>query len=585
MKSSSHKHPRNSSSSAVRSRRQKNKSKKHRRRDVSISCSDSDPRSDSSLSISSSNSKDGFRSRKTMRARDTAKRTTKRARRSSSSSSSEGRALAHRRHHRHRNKSRSESKQSAGSDKRKRSLKKKRVKARSPSSESHRSCSTCWDSSSSGDSEIERSRRSGGGKFSTRGRSHQQERTRRRRHRSRSCLSLSCSGRSSRSRGRSKERLIEESFPRRLGSVITVVKDLMERDDENKAEIIPAYDDCPSSRSNDSYEGVRKREIGSQLPDQNSQHALEKKRRVDEKDEYDNDFGRAQPGWNDPPLMEKKNEVSVDVGSSEIEDLESLLRQKALENFKRFRSSSSKSLGNQKDGSGVSKQLTAKGESTQSGDAKIVGLPLNGKSAIDLENCGRDHDGHESKSKSALNPLPGGESVGINNKSIQGTLTFRPDSSRDRSIHRRMHLGKSEQVANDAIGAAARLNENQHIEKEELTLGGSTEKLSEQSFGTKNIPDKKVGEIPKAAAAFVSRSMHGVEVKKGDGSGPTASSCLDPVARDCASSEPKAEEIKGGSQYEQKTMSVMRGGEMVQVSYKVYIPKKAPALARRQLQR
>lgn len=40
-----------------------------------------------------------------------------------------------------------------------------------------------------------------------------------------------------------------------------------------------------------------------------------------------------------------------------------------------------------------------------------------------------------------------------------------------------------------------------------------------------------------------------------------------------------------GGQFEQKTMSVMRGGEMVEVSYKVYIPKKAPALARRHLRR
>ncbi|KAL0353780.1 UNVERIFIED_CONTAM: hypothetical protein Sangu_0959300 [Sesamum angustifolium] len=49
--------------------------------------------------------------------------------------------------------------------------------------------------------------------------------------------------------------------------------------------------------------------------------------------------------------------------------------------------------------------------------------------------------------------------------------------------------------------------------------------------------------------------------------------------------EDKKDEAKDGSQFEQKTMSVMRGGEMVQVSYKVYIPKKTPALARRQLRR
>uniref|UniRef100_A0A7N0RG24 Uncharacterized protein n=1 Tax=Kalanchoe fedtschenkoi TaxID=63787 RepID=A0A7N0RG24_KALFE len=44
-------------------------------------------------------------------------------------------------------------------------------------------------------------------------------------------------------------------------------------------------------------------------------------------------------------------------------------------------------------------------------------------------------------------------------------------------------------------------------------------------------------------------------------------------------------ELKESSQFQEKTMSVMRGGELVQVSYKVYIPKKAPAVARRRLKR
>ncbi|KAL9145856.1 hypothetical protein ABFS82_13G071700 [Erythranthe guttata] len=45
------------------------------------------------------------------------------------------------------------------------------------------------------------------------------------------------------------------------------------------------------------------------------------------------------------------------------------------------------------------------------------------------------------------------------------------------------------------------------------------------------------------------------------------------------------DEAKDGSQFKKKTMSVVRGGEVVQVSYKVYIPKKAPALGRRQFKR
>ncbi|XP_075521753.1 uncharacterized protein LOC142555010 isoform X1 [Primulina tabacum] len=51
------------------------------------------------------------------------------------------------------------------------------------------------------------------------------------------------------------------------------------------------------------------------------------------------------------------------------------------------------------------------------------------------------------------------------------------------------------------------------------------------------------------------------------------------------SSKEQLDEAKNGSEFDKKTMYVMRGGEMVQVSYKVYIPKRSPALARRQLRR
>jgi len=44
-------------------------------------------------------------------------------------------------------------------------------------------------------------------------------------------------------------------------------------------------------------------------------------------------------------------------------------------------------------------------------------------------------------------------------------------------------------------------------------------------------------------------------------------------------------EDKYGAQFQKKTFSRMHDGETVEVSYKVYIPKKTPALARRKLQR
>jgi hypothetical protein len=65
----------------------------------------------------------------------------------------------------------------------------------------------------------------------------------------------------------------------------------------------------------------------------------------------------------------------------------------------------------------------------------------------------------------------------------------------------------------------------------------------------------------------------------GESSASQPSSSLKPTLE-----EQNSKDQQGG-QFEQKTMSVMRGGEMVEVSYKVYIPKKAPALARRHLRR
>ncbi|XP_010446233.1 PREDICTED: uncharacterized protein LOC104729026 [Camelina sativa] len=60
---------------------------------------------------------------------------------------------------------------------------------------------------------------------------------------------------------------------------------------------------------------------------------------------------------------------------------------------------------------------------------------------------------------------------------------------------------------------------------------------------------------------------------------------LDETKEESQSEQKKIDETKDESQYEKKTMTVMRGGEMVQVSYKVYIPKKTSSLGKRKLNR
>ncbi|KAG8081286.1 hypothetical protein GUJ93_ZPchr0007g5769 [Zizania palustris] len=73
---------------------------------------------------------------------------------------------------------------------------------------------------------------------------------------------------------------------------------------------------------------------------------------------------------------------------------------------------------------------------------------------------------------------------------------------------------------------------------------------------------------------------NGDERKSGEASTPNVSTL--------STSEGKGQpgtEGKDDSQFEKKTFSRMQDGETVQVSYKVYIPKKNPALARKKLQR
>ncbi|KAL5972548.1 hypothetical protein ACLOJK_039352, partial [Asimina triloba] len=574
----------NVSEPVVHHSRQKNKSKKRRHPVASVSYSDSDWRSGSSPSISSSSSDESYRARRMTRPRDYTKRNSKRSRRSSSSSS-EGRVSVPRHHKR-----KGESKWSTKLDKRKKPIKKKRKNACSPGSDSSKSCSTCRDLNSSGieDSEIERSRRSVVRKVNIRGRSHHKENSRKRKYHSRSRSSSSCSGCSRGSHGRDNVRLVEKSFPRRLESVITIFRDSEngQGKDEDKADIIPAHDDCPS-RSNDSYEGAAKRDNEPQHFDHSGQYALEKVRPENEGMKYKDGVAGAQPGQRDCPFSEKNNCVS------ETPDLEHLLRQKALENFKRFRDglACSKPCGVENGGDGVLRESTV--ESSQTRDKKSGMASLDGRLTVDLGNHGCIRSRHVSESKTVVNPLPVGSHnsaedinfIGVNSKTIESSLTLRSDSVCNKSIHRQMHSGKPEKAANDAINVAttACLNENQHSRNGELALNESSNKQSEQLSGIKDVLLEKVAGISSTTAT--PRSMQGMGVKKSDASGSLLSPHHESKVTDHASTETLAEEVKDGSQYEQKTMSVMRGGEMVQVSYKVYIPKKPPALARRQLRR
>ncbi|XP_068655165.1 uncharacterized protein [Aristolochia californica] len=370
-------------------------------------------------------------------------------------------------------KSRSRSERRSISVERKKSTKKRRRP--SPSSDS---CSS-WTSSSSEEIIHKRSRRS----------THRVKVKSRRRsgHQSRSSGSCSSCSRCSRSS--------HESLPPHINPRANACKILKEQEQVNnhkveaKADVIQSIDHCPSSRSNDSNGSGRKGmlEVGAST-----------------------NISGAAP----------KGEVSVDVGDSSTDDLEARLRQKAIENFAKFRFrllGNGKSIGDTKDESGLS-------ESNQS-------------------------EVHESSARVTGNLTEGNEvSLGVKD--------YRDSSSQQSPV-----------VKEDTECA--------------VTLE-SDDKMPDQISLIKTVPDGQVTKIPKSTIEICSVSE--LEVEAIGGTAPKEFSSLEPNTGNDVSNKVKGE-AKSDSQLEEKTMSVMRGGELVQVSYKVYIPKKSPALARRKLQR
>ncbi|XP_043689392.1 pre-mRNA-splicing factor CWC25 isoform X1 [Telopea speciosissima] len=599
----SHKKKRSKPSSETgrrkRSRSRKiDKSKKLRRRDASISYSEDDSKTEDSIFVSSSDSEDDYRSRRARsRTREDAKGSRKRARRSSLSRDAD-KDLPNRR-------KRKGSKRKRASVERKNSNRRNRESLRSrgdanvsSASNGSSSCSTCRGSS------HERSR----------GRSEERDRYKRSpsktsngRFKNRYRFSRSCSSCSTCSDHRrsykSEEKYMGEN-PRFLKSVLTDTKHSKEKEgnqngkDDDRTEIVQAYDDCPSSRSNDSYDGGRKREISYH------QHgASDKKRRVANAKGEDtlkiktteivgigkeNDGGKYAGNCQNLSIVGStktstgsRSEVPSATGSSEGNDLELYLRQKALENLRKFRGgpqTNTKTL--QKEESGGDEKLpsnakieTVRNEPRIEDRSQLLGATqvsqnvtpfMERKPTFFPPKDGLMPDKrHESKVKlDNVHSVKGVGNVALKQTAVTGNLTEK----------NKLNVGINVTRRQESSGAQSNLKE----------APTSKESPKEKLLETRNVSNRSVTTDLKASPR--SSNTHGAAI---DDSRPAATeaSTIPNTATAVHCQNQQQDEAKGSSQFEQKTMSVMRGGELVQVSYKVYIPKKAPALARRQLQR
>ncbi|KAL0001289.1 hypothetical protein SO802_015070 [Lithocarpus litseifolius] len=643
-----------------------NKSKKLRCRDDSLSSEEDDLKI--SVSVSCSSSEDDYKSRRARsRTRKDVKGSKKRAQRRSYSSESGEENKKRTRGHSCRHESSEEStrvrkkigsKRKESSEVGRKTHKKKPRREASVSSKSSgsRSCSMCQvGSTSSHEREFERHR----------GRSERREKekkkvekvrsgTKRIRYRSRSCSSCSQSIESY--KYPSEEKKTDENSSKRLRSVITVMEeeneDRVSNKDEYKEEIVYDNDDYPSCRSNDSNDGGYKREL-----DHQSNVAAAKKMRVDnEKGEepvisniriseltesgkdIENQYNGCNPsssgvGRNDGV----KGKVADVSGHVNGDNMESILRQRALENLIKFRgglqtNANTPASKKDKNDDDVKQPSTAEAELVQinlpkEDGAKIVGTNPPQKDDAKLKCATKEvreirvpalrRDGakivgtkspkkHDAKLQGATEEvreirvpalrrlsnfllrndekIPDGKDVGHKSGSAEQEYPCAPDQV---AIAEKPH-----ENFNSAVGtviAGPKLVTplaRQNSFKTHTTLK-QTPTSGESHLANMSVTGKTLGKRAAEPAQTVSPSSNNSneDIKKASGSAaPKSSSSGNSILAENSSNKPQGEATEG-SQFEQKTMTVMRGGEMVQVSYKVYIPKKTSALARRQLKR
>ncbi|XP_028796816.1 protein IWS1 homolog isoform X1 [Neltuma alba] len=616
----------------------KSKSRRHtskklrRQREASLSISDYSDSLSSDTSLSSS-PKDSYRSRKA---------------RSSKRKNEEGRRKMAKRHSyrhessddSHHDTKRKRAKRKSEQEARQKPYKKKKLRKEAivgSMSNGSLSCSTCYgESASTDDNEPERHRgrveRKRKEKRPDRGRS---ESERSNRYRARSCSSFSFSGENSDQW--TEEKYVSKNSSRRLKSVITVAEEAEETKElchyETKEEIVDDYD--YPSRSNDSNDGGSKRESDHHsLPTPKEKVGIEDTE-VDriavsnltepERDQNHNNnsqFDRSEPdiyGAGTSESVEKK--TSETSGASlDDEDLEAILRKRALENLRKFRGENQSSA-------------KASGQKIRR-DNDVIQPPIKshevvqGKSIVNNAGKGENFDEitiaedinlatvrrksvASSSEKENLNGAKG-EAVPLKQDSA-----FSSEKIMDEDKHNETALPSASYASNNSGHKKLVVTENAidgHASDPVHGSNGDIKNIRELCSATEK-PHKEQDEV-KGHFQFELKQTSTLDELHHSECPPTAgnvdqnaakthdtiqgASSRRDVDKPCVSviGNPSSEsslvenssnnlqgEASQGSQFEQKTMNVMRGGEMVQVSYKVYIPNKTPALARRKLKR
>ncbi|KAG7534139.1 hypothetical protein ISN45_Aa08g017170 [Arabidopsis thaliana x Arabidopsis arenosa] len=267
------------------------------------------------------------------------------------------------------------------------------------------------------------------------------------------------------------------------------------------------------------------------------------------------------------------NKSSHTDNSLKDDDLEAILKKRALENLKRFRGVTQKSGIAKKEVSSVSEGEPMQIESEKVEESQDHGLMeqqvCDSEVSKDLETSEKIlHVVNVKESGTAL-----ANSASQQDQQSGDTATVKASSgisscSTKRKLVRPI-LGK------DSLNLASRKEASGSQDAEAESIDGSTI--------DKNCLESTLALVTKNEGEHIEPTKVRSTLNA-ESSSHADTEAVDEI-KGRSQSEQKMDETKDESQYEQKTMTVMRGGEMVQVSYKVYIPKKTSSLGRRKLNR
>ncbi|KAK8953867.1 hypothetical protein KSP39_PZI002460 [Platanthera zijinensis] len=256
--------------------------------------------------------------------------------------------------------------------------------------------------------------------------------------------------------------------------------------------------------------------------------------------------------FNSNASMRMKSEIIAACNhDSESEDLELILRKKALENLKKLRSVSAAD-----ESSEIPNESAKKTSEKPHESAKKINSSSESGSVISKHGQSQVGVLSDESNMNTVNKLTPME---LNYSTCQKEIAF-------------SHLNES-RISKQLESSKRSQNTSNHPN----LIENSPEKISYRQSPRRSSSEKD------AIVGFGSGSSLRAEVSLGE---ELASGNTFPNEKEKAQeTNDNVKEFQSGSQFEKKTFSRIHDGETVQVSYKVYIPNKAPALARRKLQR